>query len=603
MNPLIAENVPSASEAPLRGLWRHIARRRRRQLLLLMVLMVCASLAEALSLGLTLPFLSALTSPEQIAQNRLGRMLMAAFDLQHPRDLLLPLSVGFGLAAALSGGMRTTLLWAQTKLAHSVGADLSAQMFERSLNQPYQTHLSRNSSETISGITDKSDSVVYHSLLPALAIVASIVLLLSIVTTLLLISPVASLSTLTIFGAAYLVIMVLTRKRLARNSLIISREAVHVLKILREGFAGIRDVLLDGSQETHCTDYRNASARLRRSAASVQIISGMPRFGIEAFAMLLIAVVAYLLVVDADGSTSAVPILGVLALGAQRILPLLQQLFSAWSSVMASRVTLQDAIGLLDQPLTAEAMQPPPPPMAFDHEIAVSHVKFQYPERSAPVFSDISLSIAKGAKVGFIGSTGSGKSTFIDLIMGLLPPTSGAILIDGVPLDRRNARAWQANIAHVPQSIFLADRSIAENIALGVPRDAIDLNSVRHAARLAQLAQTIESWEYQYDTLVGENGVRLSGGQRQRIGIARALYKKARVIVLDEATSALDSATEASVMNTIDGLGQDMTVLIIAHRLSTLQHCDLIFELAPLIGLRRILSFPELRAEGVTNER
>ena len=601
MNRPPAAGMSHAGEAPLRGLWRHIDTRRKRQLMLLLVLMVGASLAEVLSLGMTLPFLSALNSPEQIAQHRLGRVLMAGLNLKNPRDVLLPLAAAFGLAAAFSGVMRTLLLWAQTKLAHAIGADLSSRMFERSLNQPYQVHLSRNSSETISGITDKSDSVVYHSLLPALAIIASSVLLVSIVATLLMISPVAALSTLTIFGVAYGFIMVLTRKRLARNSLIISREAVHVLKILREGFGGVRDVLLDGTQDTHCQEYRNASVRLRHAAATVQIISGTPRFGVEAFAMLLIAAVAYLLVVNTGGSTSAIPILGVLALGAQRILPLLQQLFSAWSSIMSSQATLRDAIGLLDQPVSAETLAPPPQPLAFEREITVRRVSFQYPERSTPVFSEVSLTIPKGAKVGFIGSTGSGKSTLIDLMMGLLTPTAGAISVDGVALDRSNARAWQGNIAHVPQSIFLADRSIAENIALGVPRDAIEMGQVRHAARLAQLAATIESWDLQYDTLVGEDGVRLSGGQRQRIGIARALYKQARVIVLDEATSALDSETEASVMNTIDSLGPNMTILIIAHRLSTLQSCDFIVELAPSIGLRRIISYQELRAEGLAD--
>ena len=593
-------DVSHAGESPLRGLWRHIDTRRRRQLLLLLGLMVGASLAEVLSLGMTLPFLSALNSPDQFAQNQLGRVLMSTLGLQNAHELLLPLTVAFGLAAMLSGLLRTLLLWAQTKLAHAIGADLSSWMFQRSLNQPYLVHLSRNSSEAISGITNKSDAVVYHSLLPALSIISTSVLLVSIVATLLMISPVVALSLLTIFGIAFGFIMLLTRKLLARNSLIISREAVHVLNTLREAFGGVRDVLLDGTQGTHCQEYRNASVRLRHAAATVQIISGTPRFGIEAFAMLLIGAVAYLLVVSSGGSSSVIPALGVMALGAQRILPLLQQLFSAWSSIMSSQASLMDAVGMLDQPVSSEMLLPPMQ-FSFKHEIAIRGVSFQYPTRSTPVFNDVTLTIPKGAKVGFIGSTGSGKSTLIDLIMGLISPTSGNITVDGIMLDSSNVRAWQGNIAHVPQSIFLADRSIAENIALGVPRDAIDMHAVRHAAKQAKLAKSIENWDQQYDTLVGENGLRLSGGQRQRIGIARALYKHACVIVLDEATSALDSDTEAMVMNTIDNLGSDMTILIIAHRLSTLKTCDFIVEFEPSVGLRRIISYQTLYAEGLVN--
>jgi ATP-binding cassette subfamily B protein len=241
---------------------------------------------------------------------------------------------------------------------------------------------------------------------------------------------------------------------------------------------------------------------------------------------------------------------------------------------------LADVLDLLDQPLPAHADAPLPPPLPFQHAITFDHVGFRYAPEAPWVLKDLNLTIRKGSRVGFIGGTGSGKSTLLDIVMGLLHPVEGALAIDGTVITPENYRAWQAQIAHVPQSIFLADTTIAENIAFGVPRDKIDFLRVRQAARKAQLAETIEAMGKQYDTRVGERGIRLSGGQRQRIGIARALYKQAKVIVFDEATSALDNETERAVMEAIDSLDQDLTVLMVAHRLTTLKNCTQIIELA-----------------------
>jgi ATP-binding cassette subfamily B protein len=299
----------------------------------------------------------------------------------------------------------------------------------------------------------------------------------------------------------------------------------------------------------------------------------------EALGMALIACLAYALSLRSEGIGSALPVLGALALGAQRLLPALQQAYGAWTNIIGSHASLADVVALLDQPLPEEILQSIPLPLAFEQSIRFDAVRFRYSSDGPWVLNGLNITIPKGARVGIIGSTGSGKSTTIDLLIGLLMPTEGILLIDGLPCTGNRVRAWQKTIAHVPQNIYLADATLAENIAFGIPKAEIDMARVRRAAQQAQIADFIESRRDGYEAKVGERGIRLSGGQRQRIGLARALYKQAKVLVFDEATSALDNTTEASVMEAIDGLDRDLTILLIAHRITTLSRCDTILEL------------------------
>lgn len=288
---------------------------------------------------------------------------------------------------------------------------------------------------------------------------------------------------------------------------------------------------------------------------------------------------------------AALPVMGAMALGAQRLLPLLQQLYGNWTVVAGSQAVLIDVLDLLDQPLPLDAHLPAPEPLEFRETIRFDDVSFRYGADGPKVLDGVNLTIRKGARIGFVGGTGSGKSTMLDLLMSLLEPTQGQILVDDRPITSELRRAWQRTVAHVPQSIFLADSSIAENIAFGVPPEQIDMARVRHAAAQAQIGGFIEERLGGYDALVGERGVRLSGGQRQRIGIARALYKQATVLVFDEATSALDSATEKEVMNAIESLSKDLTILTVAHRLTTLKYCDAVVRVEK--GQLRALGSPE----------
>jgi ATP-binding cassette subfamily B protein len=576
----------------LRRLWCHISPRRRGQFVLLLVLMLLASFAEVLSIGAALPFLGILTAPEHIFDMPVAQPIIQTLKLTEPKGLLLPLTIFFGLAAVIAGAMRLLLLWASTRLSFATGADLSINIYRRTLYQSYEVHCSRNSSEVIAGISGKANGVIYNTIIPVLTLVSSGVMLIAILAALLVVQPVIALITFGGFGLIYIVIVYLARKQLMADSKCIARESTQVIKSLQEGLGGIRDVLIDGSQEIYCEIYRNADFPLRCSQGNSLFISTSPRYGMEALGMLLIAALAYFMAHQDDGLAKAIPVLGALALGAQRLLPVLQQAYGSWSQINSGRASLKDALEMLDQPLPDYAYQSVTQ-LPFNHDITLRDIKFRYGENSSYVLNQLNLTIAKGSRVGFIGTTGSGKSTLLDIVMGLLHPTNGLLEIDGQPVSPANLRAWQSHIAHVPQAIFLADSTIEENIAFGVPKDRIDHFRVKRAAEQAQIAESIEKWPSQYQTFVGERGVRLSGGQRQRIGIARALYKQADVIIFDEATSALDGETEHAVMQAIENLNKELTLLIIAHRLTTLKSCTQIVELSDG-NIKRIGSYQDI---------
>lgn len=585
-------NSQTSTYVLLGRLWQHLNPRRRCQFLLLLVLILIASISEIISIGAVLPFLGALTAPDRIFALAFIQPLIKEFGLVNPNQLLLPLTFLFGLSGLMAGAMRLLLLWTSTRLSFASGADLSIDIYRRTLYQPYSVHCARNSSEVIDSVSVKANSIIYGIVFPALMLISSFVMLVAILFALLVVQPLFALVTFGGFGLIYLAIIRVTRKQLHSDGECVARESIAVIKSLQEGLGGIRDVLIDGSQEAYCQIYRKADISLRRAQGSVLFISIGPRYVMEALGMVLIAALAYLFAQQPDGIAKVIPVMGALALGAQRLLPVLQQAYGAWTQISSSRASLRDTLDLLDQPLP-EHFGKEVSGIRFNQSICLKDLVFRYDKNSPYIFKGMSLEIRKGSRVGFIGSTGSGKSTLLDIIMGLLSPTEGALEIDGQVITALNQRSWQCRIAHVPQAIFLADCTIEENIAFGVPKDRIDQCLVMEVAKLAQISDIIESWPRGYQTLVGERGIRLSGGQRQRIGIARALYKQADVIVFDEATSALDNITEDAVMKSIEGLSKDLTLLIIAHRLTTLRNCDHIVELADG-GIKRISSYSSI---------
>lgn len=573
--------ILSASTSELiKFIWQRLSRRRRRQFALTSVLTIISAFAEVICLGAVLPFLGILTAPELVFRHPIVKKLALAWGIHSPAQLVLPLTLAFVGAAVLAALTRILLVWANTRLACSIGADLSAEMYQRTLYQSYCVHVSRNTNEIISAITIKVNAIVYDTLLQLLVLNGAIAVLVAITITLIIINPAIALIAGAGFGGCYGLIAWLSRHRLHKNSRSIAHEHDQVIKALREGLGGIRDVLLDGTQSVYCGIYRQADHPLRKAQGNNIFISESPRYAIEAFGTVLIAVLAFGLSRRAGGLGSALPVLGALAFGAQRLLPALQQSYNAWARIAGSRASLIDTIALLDQPVPSEFLLAAPAPIAFQNEILFKRVSFRYAGESALVLDGLDLVIPKGARVGFAGTSGSGKSTLLDLFLGLLTPSEGEIQVDGQRICDENTRAWQRHIAHVPQNIYLADSTILENIAFGIPYQAIDVDRVKHAAQRAQIADFIEACPKGYHTLAGERGIRMSGGQRQRLGIARALYKHADVLVFDEATSALDNPTEQSVMDAIADLDNQLTILLVAHRLTTLKICDFIVLLA-----------------------
>ena len=571
--------VPKPMMHLLGRLWFHISARRRQQFGLLLILMVIASFAEILSIGAVLPFLAALTDPSRLFSQPSAQPFIVALGLKSPEQLLLPVTVVFSLAAIAAGATRLMLLWSSTRLSFATGADLSSNIYQRTLYQPYDVHIGRNSSTVISGINNKV-AVSVNVLSQVLALMSSVTLLTAITLALVVIDPTVALVAGIAFGSSYLVISWMSRRQLRLNSQRIAAAQNQVVKALQEGLGGIRDVLIDGTQAVYCDVYNQASQQLRRSLGNNVFIGGSPRFVMESLGMVLIATLAFVISGQPGGVATALPVLGALALGAQRLLPTLQQIFSAWATITGSHASLDNTIDLLDQPFSQSQTQPSMERMEFAEEIRFDNVRFRYGPEGPWVIDGLNLVIPRGSRVGIVGSTGSGKSTALDILMGLLRATEGELLVDGKPLNSdARTRAWQKVVAHVPQSIFLADSTLAENIALGVPMASIDIEKVKRVSRQAHVAEFIETGLNGYSAYVGERGVRLSGGQRQRIGIARALYKEADVLVFDEATSALDNSTEQSVMEAIEGLDRSLTIIMIAHRLSTVRHCDVVFEL------------------------
>jgi ATP-binding cassette, subfamily B, bacterial PglK len=564
-----------------KSVWHHLTRRRQNQFRLLLGLMLISAFVEVVSLGAVVPFLAVLATPDVVFNHPIVVSLAYSWGLTSSDQLVLPMVIGFAVIALIAGIIRVLLLWVNTRLAFSSGTDMSKEIYYRTLHQPYSVHLARNSSELLSGITNKVHSVIFGVLLPLLTFISSAVLLVSISFALFAINPmVASIVTI-VFSATYGMITWFSHKWLDQNGKLIASELTQAVKVLQEGLGCIRDVLLDGTQKIYCNTYEKADRRLKKAQGNNVFIGSFPRFMVETLAMVLIAALVYGLSHENGGISNALPVLGAMALGAQRLLPALQQCYGSWASIIGNQASLVDIVELLDQPLqekNSEAIALPSS-FSFQKTVQFNAVRFRYSENSHWVLNDISLTIRKGERVGIVGSTGCGKSTLMDLLMGLLIPTEGKILIDDQVMSQNQIRAWQSNIAHVPQSIYLTDGTIAENIALCLEPNDINMKRLQEVTCQAQIAEFIESQPRKFDSQVGERGIRLSGGQSQRIGIARSLYKQASILVFDEATSALDNTTEKEVMSSIEGLKRDLTILIISHRITTVRHCDVIVEL------------------------
>jgi ATP-binding cassette subfamily B protein len=536
-------------------LFRYITTRRKGQLALLLCLMLMSAFSEVVSLGTILPFLSALNNAEKLLEDARLQLFVNTLRITSASDFVTWLAIAFVLITITTNLLRILTLYAQTHLSARIASDLSCLVYKRTLLQPYNFHTRHNSSDLITLML--SDSGAAGGVLDAfLFIVTNSFVIVALVTGLFVINAAIALTATTVLGTIYMLLFRWRRQKLLANSQLITHHNQRHLRVAQESLGGIREVILSGRQAFFQSAFDESTYAIRKTLASNQMTSSTPRYGIEMVSMIAIALLALTLGRDGDFS-QAVPVLGSLALGANRLLPALQQSFGSLATIQGSRYSLQRILTALQRPTDPLQAWIAPQSLTLQKELRFEQVWFRYSPDGDWVLRELNLVIPARSTVGFVGTTGSGKSTTADLILGLLQPEKGKIFVDGHPLVGERLRAWQSTIAHVPQSIFLSDATIAANIAFGIPEELIDYERVAKAARLAQLAEFIETLPEQYETIVGERGIRLSGGQRQRVGIARALYRDAKVIVFDEATSALDNATEREVMSAIESLSQE----------------------------------------------
>jgi len=562
----------SALGSDLSRLWQQLGPRRRVQFWALVAFMLIGALAEVATLGAIVPFL-ALLSQSGTPTCSLPAFL-CALDLVQASAL-------FAAMAAIATVVRISLLWSSNRFTYGLGADLGSSVFHRLLHQPYTYHVARNTSEAIAGI-NKVNQIVQSVIQPLMQGFVALALAVAILVGLLWIDARSAIAAILLFGTLYVGASAISRRMLRRNGRVIADCEGQRIQAVQEGLGGIRDILIDGTQDIYGAKFDRTNLRQRRAQASNAFVRAAPRYIIEGVGMILMVLLA-LWIHQRDGFAQAIPVLGALALGSQKLLPQMQQVYTSWASVNGNLGALRDVLALLElpsrhvQPDAADAIVSSPP--ADAPLLELRQVTFAYAADRPEALRRVNLILHKGERLGVMGTTGSGKSTLIDLCMGLLKPTTGQILVEGDLLDSENERKWHKRIAHVPQNIFLADGTIAENIAFGVPPEHVDHERLRKACRIAQLDEVIAELPQGTDTWVGERGIRLSGGQRQRIGLARALYKKADVLILDEATSALDTSTESAVMAAlVADDGTRRTMIVIAHRLSTLSQCDRVIE-------------------------
>jgi ATP-binding cassette subfamily B protein len=585
---------PQSLLAGLRVIYAHMSARRRRQFFAVLALMFAGAFAELGTIGSLIPFIVLLVGKVQQPHGWLALVLGS-----HPgnRALIIAASA-FVVFAVVAGLVRFRLAISGRNFIFEFGHDLAVEIQRRVLLQPYSFHVHRNTSTLLSALT-KIEVLVGAMLLPLMHAVTGGVIAAFVIALLVAINPVITLMVAATLAVTYTLFSILFRKRLEAASAI-QKTAYHELtQVVQESLGGIREVIIDGSQSAYLAEFTRVDLRLAQARATIHLSVLAPHYLIEIVGMVLIATVALVLGTRSGGIMAALPILGTLVLGAQRLLPLVQDVYRGWSAIEGNRSLLDQVVELLSLHVSKPAALSAAP-LELRQSIRLEGVSLVYPTRHAATLDDIELTIDRGSMVALVGPTGSGKSTLVDVLMGLLPPTRGQVLIDDRALTGATQERWHRSVAHVPQSIFLSDSTIERNIALSLPDAPLDHDRIVESAKKAALHEFIISLPDGYETYVGERGIRLSGGQRQRLGIARAIYKGAPVLVLDEATSALDDLTETAVIAALEELRRERrTIIVVAHRQSTIRHCDALIRLEH----GRVVEIRSLRQPAASKQR
>lgn len=543
---------------------------------------LASALSELFTLTSILPVLDLLENPEWKLENSgFGNLLLILGDFGFKNYLILAITL-FGILLIASSALRLFSLRLIAIFTAELGSLLSSTAYEKILKSPYENHINTRTSETITALSKNIDKCLL-SLFSAFQLIIAFIISLFITAGLALTNGNFMITIFAIISAIYILISSQTSKILYRNSANMVKESRLAIKTLQEGLGAARDVILDDNYDFYVSRYKKAEARCRRIEASNLLISSFPRFIIEPICLILILAFGVIFFTT-DEKIDALATLGVFALGFQRLLPNIQQIYASISTIKTSK----SDYSVIEKILKNKSKK-------FEKKINIKSknnefnslelkkIYFSYSSNNVDVLRNINLSILKGQNIGIIGHTGSGKSTFIDILMGLLKPNNGVIKLNGNTLDYRNfgnsLRNLQRLTSHVPQDIYLLDCSIAENIALGLHKSEINMKLVKECCKQACIYDFIINLPDKFETDVGERGVRLSGGQIQRLGIARALYKCKPILILDEATSAIDTSTESKIIKNIYALDKSITLIMIAHRITTLNNCTNIVKL------------------------
>lgn len=570
----------------LRELYALLTPEQRRRLLALQLLVIGMSVMEVVSVMSIGPFMAMVGNLQQIHGDGLLARAYRATGIASPTQFVL-LTGAFSLVAlTVSTLLSMYTLWRLSMYGTMVGAELGVRLFSHYMRQPWLFHAQTNTSQLTSRIVGEVQRVTYNIINAFMHLNAKVLMTAAMAAAVIAVNPIVAVVGLALFGGAYLGLYSFVRSKLALNGRRISESQARRFKLMAEGFGGIKDTLLLGRQGIFTRRFAEASREYSLANGSSQVIAQIPRHAVELLAFgSVILLVIYLTVAHGGDMGVVLPLLSIYALAGLKLLPAFQQVYSSATQIRAALPALdsikEDLRCSLHEAARAGTQQDAAPSGSLvpRREVRLQAVGFRFPGAARPALREVDLTIPAMKVVGIVGSSGAGKSTAIDLLLGLIQPTEGQLLVDGVPVGPDNLRAWQNGVGFVAQSIFLADASIRENIAFGLPPEDIDDAKVEQVARMARLDELLATLPRGLDTTVGERGVQLSGGQRQRIGIARALYGDAQVLVLDEATSALDGITERLIMDAIHDFGGQKTVVMVAHRLATVRKCDWIYML------------------------
>lgn len=536
---------------------------------------------EVVGVASVAPFIAVLTSPELIHENDYLAYLYKFFGVHSDNAFIVLLGAFVVTAILISNSAQAFLTWKITKFSELQQHRVAVRLLQKYLSQPYSFFLDRNTSELGKNILNEVGNAISGVIMQSLLVLSKIVVALLMIILLIFVDPQVAMIATGFLGGSYWLIYKLVKQKLHTMGTAKTEAAFLTFKTTSEAMAGIKEIKLRGSEEKFINRYFIPSKALAKIGANINLISTLPRYLLEVVAFGgMILIVMYLMSEKIDNSSTIIPIISLYAMAGYRLMPALQVIYSGVARIKFSIPAFNIIVDAFSQTDTKDLTQTNQDRLSFENKIEIKQVSFSYKNPNSHVLDNLNLKITHNTTIGLMGSTGAGKTTLIDILLGLLTPDNGSIIVDQKEINQGNLAAWQKNIGYVPQNIYLTDDTIERNIAFSEFENTIDTEQVKKAAIMANLDVFINTLPEKYKTFVGERGIRLSGGQRQRIGIARAIYHNPKVLVLDEATSSLDGITENVIMDAIQNLSHKKTIIIIAHRLSTLIECDIIHMLS-----------------------